>query len=949
MTRRYEYLDPSKRLVDALLEPLAARVRKTPAGVCSLAHLLIVVPTAQASRRLREALAERFGALLAPKVVMPAALLEPSGETLPEAGRVAELAVLARLVRQEMARGSCLFAAREAGFAEAVDVAAGLLDVWRILGEGGLLMRDVAARAPSLLTGAWAERESKRWTALAKLEGAFFDALHAQGLVFRSERAARARVSPRAWPGIEEVVLPALLSPLGAIYGVLEAMALPVTVMIHASPRDADAFDEWGRVVPGASLLDEIAIPDEAIMPYQTPGLEAAGVADFFAAVKHDEALPALSLADAALFPEVESAFVSRGLKVHNPARANVSASSLGRLTAQLVALTGEADYDVLSAFLRQGDVQRFLASALKLDPLALVRTLTALDEVKTRHMTETLADVRAFATGDLKRLVAFLDTFLTPPAGVTRFEHIREMLGDIFGVRTLDEAKREDREFAAAAESLAQLFEAFDTGVAQSLDANEAQALFLRALGEAAYSLEPDENDVLKTDGWLEIPYLAEDELVVAGFQEGCVPESIVGHAFVPDALRKSLGLTTNDMRFARDAFILLEALRCRAPGRVRLSFHMLAADGSVLKPSRLLFRQRDDAALVRRVNRLYIDAGRTASPAPPRTLPGPWLLELPVPPRFAPRARLSVSALDEYLSCPFTFYLRECFGRTLDDTAEELDAAQFGSLIHDVLDAWAHDAAAREETSCERIAEALSHTLDTLARERFGVSPGAIVALQVESARMRLKAFAAIQAAWRASGWRIVATEEPLSVVYGGTRLTGRADRIDRHDTTGEYRVIDYKTWDKTDRANVFETRANAREFARMRGLPLATRAEDENKLKAFAWRSMQLPVYCAMLEATGRVPSGAAISACYCVLGESAEATRFCEPFAAGDWRAEADDMIRRLLDQLAHGLYWPPSGEERWRYDFAELMFDTPARSVSPAWLDDQARRREEYVP
>src|SRR5690606_34046917 len=45
-----------------------------------LARLLVVTPTAQAGRRLREALAERAGALLAPEVVTPEYFFRPPAE-----------------------------------------------------------------------------------------------------------------------------------------------------------------------------------------------------------------------------------------------------------------------------------------------------------------------------------------------------------------------------------------------------------------------------------------------------------------------------------------------------------------------------------------------------------------------------------------------------------------------------------------------------------------------------------------------------------------------------------------------------------------------------------------------------------------------------------------------------------------------------------------------------
>ena len=60
--RSTEYLPPSRKLVDAVADWLFSRVRADGAGAPSLAHFLVVVPTAQADRSLRLALASRAAA-----------------------------------------------------------------------------------------------------------------------------------------------------------------------------------------------------------------------------------------------------------------------------------------------------------------------------------------------------------------------------------------------------------------------------------------------------------------------------------------------------------------------------------------------------------------------------------------------------------------------------------------------------------------------------------------------------------------------------------------------------------------------------------------------------------------------------------------------------------------------------------------------------------------------
>ena len=75
-----------KRPIDTVVDLLAGKVKADPSGAKSLAHLLVVVPTAQSGRNLRLALARRFpNGLVPPKVALPMQLVASADESLPEA------------------------------------------------------------------------------------------------------------------------------------------------------------------------------------------------------------------------------------------------------------------------------------------------------------------------------------------------------------------------------------------------------------------------------------------------------------------------------------------------------------------------------------------------------------------------------------------------------------------------------------------------------------------------------------------------------------------------------------------------------------------------------------------------------------------------------------------------------------------------------------------------
>ena len=859
------WLDATRKVVESVADWLCAKVRNDLSGAKSLAHLLVVVPTAQSGRRLRLAVAERLGAVVPPEIRLPPQLVVPDGAEI--AGRTDELLAFAEALG---AKGT-------------LDLAAQFSDIRGILGANALTFADVADRVGSILTDEVADVEIARWRELAELESRYFAALARRGKKDRIVAMKDALSDPPSVPGVETVVFACLLDPLPAFRRLVERLAA----------RDRLAVVE---LVPQVSA----EMPDFRIVPCATAAQEAERVAEVFAAVRPDEALPALCVADAEAFPEVQGALQAKGFKVHDPSRTPLVSSSLGHLVEQIAALVRTRSYGVFSAFIRSGDVRRWLGSELKMTSEEYVLALTQLDNAQAELLPERIDDIGPKTKGKLRAIFEKIDVCL-------RKKGVRQMLQAVFREHILDERDPDAREFAAAAEQVNGLID----------ECGDNPELFAFRLRESSYSLEPDEGDVVLTDGWLELPFLAADEVLVTGFNEGRVPESVVGHAFLPDRLRRGLGLGDNESRALRDRTVLQLATACRAPGAVQVSFRSIDAKGDVLKPSRLLFEGTDDAEFIRRVRAFYdVKAGTEEARTP--DLPPGWRLKLEIPPVRQELTYTSPSSLDLYLRCPFTYCLKKTFGEKMDDRAEELDPSGFGNLAHNALERWG-DGPLKDSEDEEAIASDLATQVDLLLAERFGAAVPAIVALQGESLKRRLAAFAKIQAKRHAEGWRMVAAECKLQVVYGHTTVKGRCDRIDYNELTQEWCVIDYKTFDKPERAQWF----------------------DEKKKE---WKSLQLPLYCAMLDASPDFPEARRekISSAYCVLGKTEDTTLFTGPMN-GAYVPEAEAKVREIIDAIERGVFWPPSPRCDWQWDYSDWIFNSPEESVDAAWLEDQKAR------
>lgn len=915
------HLDPKRKYVDAVADAIAARARPTPAGAVSLAHVLVVVPTAESGRRLRLALARRFAHGCVPPTVRMPALLLAAGENV--ASPVRELGELAKLLASLRPDDfPDLFPRLPEPRTEdwCVGLAVQLADLWRILGANALAFADVAAKVGEVITTENADVEIARWRDLAALEARFFGLLHEAGLVHRLEAMQGALAQPNIPAGTEEIYLACAGEEMPAV----RQIKWPV---------------EPVELAPGDVRTVSLSMSD--IFPSGTAGEEAKRIGRYLAGVGAEEALPAICLADAEMFPELHGAAEANGLKLHDPSRQLVKTSSLGHLVSQILALFRSGSYTVFSAFIRGGDVQRWLGETLDLDEGHVVGAIRALDELQAERLPETLRDVASFATGDLKRVSDLVAERVDAKAGLSA---CRTWLAEIFGGRRLADGAAEDEEFAAAAQAVNDLFADFD-GV-DGLGRMELP-LFEKVFETAAYSLEPDVGEVIRTDGWLELPFLEADEVVIAGFQDGAVPENVVGHPFLPDGLRQALGLPSNGQRAARDAKILAGVCAARPEGAVKVFFHAVDAQGNVLKPSRLLFLTDDDKELAKRVKAYYRDKVGTEADVL-ADLPESWRLDLPLPEVGRLLEHVSPSSLGDYLTCPFTYYLKRLFGEPMDDRAEELDPARFGTLCHAALERWSRGEL-RESEDAAAIADELARQVDALLQEDFGANVPAIVALQGESAKRRLAHFAAEQVRRHAEGWRIVATERDLTVKYGHTAVHGRCDRIDFNPTTGAWCVIDYKVYDTLDRAAWYETSAKAIAFAtEVRGFEAFTVPGDGKKPKTAVWKSVQLPLYCAMLDAAGGDLAAAKrdqISSCYCVLGKTADDTGFTAPMN-GAYVADAERLIARLIAGIEAGVFWPPSPTDAWRWDFGKLIFNVPAESVRATWIADQLARADD---
>ncbi|MBI5382798.1 MAG: PD-(D/E)XK nuclease family protein [Opitutae bacterium] len=911
-------------------------------GPLDLSATLAVVPTRQSGRRLREALAtlaaERGQAVLPPRVVLPEDLLRlgaPAGGVASRLEAQLAWAEVLRALPLEEFRDVFPVDPPERNFAWAQRLGAQLGRVQATLAEAGLRLADVAANA-----GAQAGDfpEAERWRQLGAMEERYDAALAARGL--RDAQAAKIAwaAAPELPPGIARIVVLATPDPLPLAVRVLatHARRVPVTVLV-VGPADEvvdGLFDAWGRPRAEVWASRPLAWPDFAQRVHlcADPAAQAEQIVALARAYGPAAGAWAVGLADPDVLPALDHGLLRAGFAPYDPEGTPRRREALHALLTALAEFAREPNFDAVAALARCPDVLGWLRAEIG-PAFAAAPFLAALDELRSEHLPPTLAEAQRHAAKAPAPLAAALD----------RLGELRALLNDgalatsapaalarLFAARTFDLAQPGARRVADAAEAWRDTVAAVAAAAARFPGVREGEWWEL-ALGLFGDSTRFDDKpaDAVELLGWLELLWEDAPHLVVAGLNDGRVPEAVVGDAFLPESLREKLGLKTNAARFARDAYLLAALAAQRGPhGRLDLLVGKVSAAGDPLRPSRLLLLCAD-AELPDRVRWLFREI---ASVRPSL----PWRRAWPLrpPPLERPLATLSVTAFRDYLACPFRFYLKHARRMEAVDPAKaELDARDFGNLCHAALQALGEQRDLRDCADEGALADFLLGRLEAGARDRYGALLPLPLLVQMESARQRLRKAATVQARLRAEGWVIERVEWKFpatpALTLAGLAVRGKIDRIDRHEQTGAIRLLDYKTADTPSppaEAHCRRPRRDGSDAAR----PGWARFEIEGR--ELVWTDLQLPLY---LHAAAE-EFGAAAECGYFNLPKAAGETALAlwDGYSAA-WQAAALRCATGVATAVAAGEFWPPTelparDDEAW----AGLFHQGAAASV--AW-------------
>jgi len=885
-----------KPLLGELVEWLLAHEAEFP-------DMLVVVPTAQSGRRLRETLAAARGGILSPPVVTPGSLLQtPDTDIAAEwVERLAWMEVLEGV--EDWSEFHAIFPEPpEAGGEWTSGFSQEMVKLRHTLQEGGLTLKSSANRLSQTV-------EADRWQALAVLETRMETQLRTWNLRDRSRVLAEGIHLPE---NITRIVLAGVVEIPPILTNAFKNWPGKLTALIAAPEAEQSAFSELGLPLECWSERPS-PWPENGVSVVADARQQALLALKLTASAGTPSDDLALGTADAEVGAELARAFNQAGWPAFHPAAPTIK-SSLSKWWDVWAAWLHDPSLAIMADLLALPETSLLVSgkSSLKATTLAEFRdrwmVLRAEDLRRRLDVTEHRND---FAKSNADELLAAVDSLEK-----WRTDFLRDDFSGI-ATRLMQILARTSEETAEAAQAMCDWLE--NAAPLMRILRRPARFWIDMMISEApSPSPLPPDGRVIDVQGWLELFHEPGNHLVLCGMNEGKVPARSGGDPWLSEAGRKILGMIRDSERAARDAYLYQAMCQARKTcGRVDIICGKSTSSGDSLLPSRVLLASTGDQ-LAKRVKILFRDV--EPADAGLRRSHDDWKW---TPPKVEPPTRLSVTSLRDYLACPFRYYLKHVLRmQNPEPDRGEWNQRDFGSVAHEVLENWGRDPDARDFCKTEAIHDWLVAELNRVVSHWFGSRAPLAIRIQRESLIQRFQWFAQTQAVTRAEGWEIIDVERKIEIPTVSGLLVAMIDRVDRHEGSGQLRVIDYKTGkvDSVEKSHRTKITNHSKLPAHLEAsCPAVHECGDSGKPTSYLWKNLQLPLYAAAWVARGETLP----LPCYFTVATTAKDTGIHPwlDFNQTDLEA-AIECAMWIADRVSKSAFWPPA--EKVQYDDYRIL-------------------------
>ena len=812
------------------------------------------------------------------------------------------------------------------------------------LNEGGLNISDVIESEGRDFV------DLSRWKELEHLENTIESSLKENGLSHLSKSFLN---SPSSVGNIEQIILIGLPDPPKILTDALQSISEShkISIVIYAPDSEQSSFSEWGRPMTENWSNHKINIPnaESSIRHVSSPDEQSREVGSIISEHSDPHGMVGIINNDTELIPSLKSELKKHNLNAYNPSGELCSNHEIYATLSLFRDLMSSGSFESAIEVLKHPeiinhivinneDIQIETTDQIDTvnnndDPeLAAANILVSLDRINDKHIPTSLDTALEFSSKNerlkltnsaLKQLKEWLDQLQN-----NLIENLPGILQSIYSEREFD--SEEDKGFSHTAECLNSILGEIRSSPLQSMAGSEQLNFILSALKSGGIP-EKRETDSLDIQGWLEVLWEDSPHLIITGMNEGSVPDRIAGDIFLPDSLRSKLGLRNNESILARDNYIFNATLNWRnSCGRVDIILGKESLEGNPLKPSRLLF-QCDDSELADRALSL---CSRVNSSEIIHPWTSAWKL---LPEKIDKDAKIfeeiSVTQFSDYLSCPFRFYLQNLMGMNDNRPVEmEMDAMQFGTFVHQVLDDFGGNDGIRDSQDESEIYKFLEERINSKATHEFGTRRTVPLSFQINSIKERLKWFSAIQANERSLGWKIIHSEFKIhinnEIKIGNLKLKGTIDRIEQNENDGALRILDYKTSAKA----INPDRAHLKNITQSSSDSTPDWRTYISGKKSRKWINLQIPLY---VHAAKLIFEKENIGSGYFNLGNTQSSMKI------EMWDDLKEDLMESSITcaenvskEISDCNFWPPSDSPKYN-NYSEIIFGDCDSSFDPS--------------
>ncbi len=914
--------------------------------------ILLVTPTAESCRLLREELAGRFAnGVINLTVIQPERLLNlPAGAS--------EAEVLWKWVEalRELPAETSEILFRQAASWQNMS-AAYLAGVARNLQQTRLTLagenRSIAQVVNLLAAkeGEYNYETLERFSAFANLEQRYLQKLTdltddaANNILHSAVQPANVRTE------VEKVVFIGCLELKQAVLSAVERLEIPVEHWLPVPDSELENFDEFGRPKPDYYLQTPIdfnvkdnlrfmaTAEDEALKIVNT--LKALPLAEYPAVIGVLDSQTADVLLDkCALDAELP--------EFYRPQTAALSSSPLAVLLAGLLDFAvAVPTFDSFMLLLRNGLVQNYLST--KIFGLDWFAVLAAWDDIQQRRVLSSCAEAWAYAQDKTGAEFDAFKFLYAERAAVLIADNQLYAVWEWAG-RVVQSGNFVRGDFAELEPLKNLVADAVRLPIGNPLRIT----LFRLLLNSAVLSGDSNRDGQAELSGFLELGWRSGGgNLLIAGFNAENFNYGSTADIFLPEQLKRSLSMLTADNYYAADVVRFKHLSGCY---NLQLLAARTGTDGTVLRPARLLMQVAAET-LPLRCKELFgseLNEKLLLSPLPTE-LNGSFPPFLPVKVDNLLKNTISVTGFSTYLQCPFQYYRERILRcKELSGNGLEMDDMTWGTVLHKIVERYCRGrlkSAGRETeneilTQCRKLAAQVE-------AENFASGGSGLVGLQLELLEESLRGFATHQAGVMAENWHTVKVEQPFEVAWPrvfyaffpeaereawreNLRLRGTIDRIDRRDAGGgfNWRIIDYKTGGKVQSPQdkhwggkgLLPVTENVEEGAEAESVWRQVVGLDKEKY----WQDLQLPLYMAGLKELNLpdFQADAVIRAAYFyvpLVYTEAGIKEFTELTENADILASAVNCADMVLKSIfVRRCFWPPRAVSNFQNSFADVL-------------------------